>query len=399
MRNLRDIGAAVVGAGFIGTVHVEALRRLGVQVVGLLGSSPDRGAARAQDLGVPHAYADLDELLADERVRVVHITSPNEFHHSQVKAALAAGRHVVCEKPLAVSSAESAELVRLASERGVVAAVNFNLRFYPLNLHAAEVVRTGGIGAVRLISGHYFQDWLLYETDWNWRLEAERGGALRAVADIGSHWLDLAGFVTGLRVEAVMADLATFVPVRLRRQGPIETFDRAVGDGTEPVEITTEDVATILLRFEGGARASVAISQVSAGRKNSLQYQVDGASGSLAWDSEDPERLWIGHRDRPNEILLRDPARMLGAAGQLPGLPAGHAQGFADTFVALFTAIYQDVLTGHRAARPPYPTFADGHEVMRLGDAVAESARSGRWAAVQDDAGASLAGADARRAP
>lgn len=386
MPHLKGISAAVIGAGFIGTVHVEALRRLGVDVVGLLASSGERGTARAIELGVPRAYADLDDLLADDRVQVIHVTSPNEFHYSQVKAALAAGRHVVCEKPLSLTSVESAELCNLASRSGLVAAVNFNLRFYPLNLHAADVIRRGGVGDVRLVTGRYFQDWLLYETDWNWRVEAERVGPLRAVADIGSHWLDLASFLTGLRAEAVMADLATFMPVRMRPRGPIETFSRATGEATEPVEIRTEDVATLLLRYEGGARGSVAISQVSAGRKNSLQYEIDGGSASIAWDSEEAERLWIGHRDRPNEILVRDPGQLEGAARRSTRLPAGHGEGFADTFVGLFSAIYGDVARGGPADPPDYPTLADGHQALLVGDAVAESAATGRWASVRSGA-------------
>lgn len=382
MSNLQEASAAVIGAGFIGAVHIEALRRLGVRVTGLLGSTPDRGKARALQLGVPRAYANLDELLADDRVTVVHVTSPNEFHYPQVKAVLGAGRHVICEKPLAMTSSESAELLQLASARDLVAATNFNLRFYPLNLHAAHVVRGGDLGEVRLVSGRYFQDWLLYDSDWNWRLEADRGGKLRAVADIGSHWLDLTGFITGLRVEAVMADLATFIPVRLRPRERAETFGRASEVVGEPIEITTEDVATILLRFEGGARGAVAISQISAGRKNGLQYEIDAATASMAWDSEEPERLWIGHRDRPNEILLRDPATLQGAGSRLARLPAGHTEGFADTFVAIFTAIYEDVVVGQPSDRPLYPTFAAGHEAMLLADAVAESAAAGRWSTI-----------------
>jgi predicted dehydrogenase len=395
MPHLAGLHAAVIGAGFIGTVHVEALRRLGVEVVGLLSSSGERGAARAAELGIGRAYADLDELLADDRVQVVHVTSPNEFHTAQVESALAAGRHVVCEKPLSLTSAESASLCALAAGSGLVAAVNFNLRFYPLNLHAADMVREGGVGDVRLVTGRYFQDWLLYETDWNWRVDDQRPGALRAVADIGSHWLDLASFLTGLRVESVMADLATFMPVRMRPSGRIETFSRATGEATEPVSVRTEDVATVLLRFEGGARGSVAISQVSAGRKNSLQYEIDGGSASVAWDSEEPERLWIGHRDRPNEIVLRDPGQMAGAARRSTRLPAGHGEGFADTFVALFSAIYADVARGGPAERPAYPTLADGHRSLLIGDAVAESAATGRWATVRDDAPVSSATADA----
>jgi len=382
MRTIADVGAAVIGSGFIGTVHVEALRRIGVRVMGLLEESPELGVRRAGELGLPKAYATLDELLADEAVEVVHVTSPNELHHPQASAILAAGRHVVCEKPLAMTSAESADLVAKAAASDRVAAVNFNIRFYPLNQHVAALVRDGGLGEVRLVSGHYFQDWLLYDTDWNWRLEADKGGSLRAVGDIGSHWLDLTSFVTGLRVEAVMADLTTFIPVRRKPAGPVLTFSTERTAETVPVEIHTEDVATILLRYEDGARGSVAVSQLSPGRKNSLTYQVDGSDAAVAWDSEMPDHLWIGHRDRPNEILQRNPA-LMGEAGKAAArLPGGHVEGFADTFGALFRAIYADVAAGRMADRPPYATFAEGHEEMLVGDAIAESARTGRWVEV-----------------
>jgi len=382
MTRRSDIGTAVIGSGFIGTVHIEALRRIGVRVVGLLESNPELGARRSAELGLPRAYKSLDELLADDEVRVVHVTSPNELHHAQAKAILAAGRHVVCEKPLAMTSGESAELVALAKASGLVNAVNFNIRFYPLNQHVRQLVADGGIGDVRLVTGRYFQDWLLYDTDWNWRLEADQGGTLRAVGDIGSHWLDLASFLAGLRVEAVMADLTTFIPVRHKPAGPVQTFSTERAAETVPVQIRTEDVATILLRFEGGARGSVAISQLSPGRKNSLAYQIDGSSSAVAWDSEQPDSLWIGHRDRPNEQLLRNPALMNPAGAAAARLPGGHVEGFADTFGAVFTAIYDDVLAGRPSDAPRYATFAAGDEEMRIGDAVLESARSGRWAEV-----------------
>jgi len=379
MSGRRDIGAAVIGSGFIGTVHVEALRRIGVSVTGVLGSSPERAAEGATRLGLPKAYPSLAALLADDTVDVVHVTSPNELHHSQAKEILAAGRHVVCEKPLAMTSAESAGLVELAAASGRVNAVNFNLRFYPLNQHVAGLIREGGLGEVRLVTGRYFQDWLLRDTDWNWRLERARGGALRAVGDIGSHWLDLMSFLTGLRVEAVFADLATFIPVRHKPVGSVLTFSTEHAAETTPVEIDTEDVATILIRFEGGARGSVAISQLSPGRKNSLGYQIDGAASAVAWDSEAPEQLWIGHRDRANEILLRNPALMNAAGRAAARLPGGHVEGFADTFGAAFGAIYDDVIAGSPSSAPAYATFADGHEEMVLGDAVLESSRTGRW--------------------
>ena len=382
MTRRSDIGTAVIGSGFIGTVHIEALRRIGVRVTGPLESSPELGARRAEELGLPRAYASLEDLLADDTVQVVHVTSPNELHHPQVRRILAAGRHVVCEKPLAMTSAESAELVALAAASGLVNAVNFNIRFYPLNQHVASLVREGGIGEVRLVTGRYFQDWLLYDTDWNWRLEKDRGGALRAVGDIGSHWLDLTGFLTGLRVDALMADLTTFIPVRQKPAGPVLTFSTERAAETIPVEIHTEDVATILLRFEGGARGSVAISQLSPGRKNSLAYQIDGSSSAVAWDSEQPEQLWIGHRDRPNELLLRNPALMNRAGIAAARLPGGHVEGFADTFGAVFSAIYDDVLAGAPSGNRAYASFADGHEEMLVGDAVLESSRTGRWVEV-----------------
>jgi predicted dehydrogenase len=377
----RVIRAAVVGAGFIGAVHVDALRRLGVHVAGVLASTPASGAKRAAQLGVDHGYADLDALLNAD-VDAVHVASPNHLHHAQVAAILASGRHVICEKPLAVTAGESAHLAQLAADSGLVHAVNFNLRYYPVNQHASEVVRDGRAGDVRLVSGHYLQDWLLEDTDWNWRVSADLGGALRAVGDLGSHWLDLVQFVTGQRVVAAFADLATFIPERRRPTEATESFRSSQDGQTEGVAVTTEDAATILLRLSGGARGVVAISQVSPGRKNSLRYEIDGSDAAVAWDSEQPDQRWVGHRDAPNEILLRNP-RLMGALGRAASrLPAGHVEGFADTFAALFSAIYADIRAGRPSEHPSYPTFRDGHDAMLIGDAVAESARTGRWATV-----------------
>jgi predicted dehydrogenase len=381
--NRGSIGAAVIGTGFIGTVHVEALRRIGVTVRGVLGSTPERGAARADALGVAMAYPSLDDLLADDRVQVIHVTSPNDLHVSQTEAALRAGKHVVCEKPLAMTADDSAELVALAAEAGLVNATNFNIRFYPLNQHAREVIADGGLGQVRLVTGRYFQDWLLLESDWNWRLQPDRGGALRAVGDIGSHWLDLMTHVTGQHVASVMADLTTFIGKRLEPTGPVETFSTDRSAETVEREIATEDAATILLRFDGGARGAVSISQISPGRKNSLVYEIDGSDGAWGWDSEQPDQAWIGHRDRPNEILIRNPA-LMGPAGQAASaLPGGHVEGFFDTHCAHFRAIYDDVAAGRPSPSPGYATFADGHDEMLVGEAIARSSREGRWVDVE----------------
>ncbi len=383
MVSARRPGAAVIGSGFIGTVHVEALRRLGVTVHGILGSTPERASARAERLGVPRAYASLSELLSDPAVDVVHVTSPNHLHHPQVRAILAAGRHVVCEKPLAVTSAQSAELVALAAASDRICAVNYNIRFYPLNQHLHGAVGAGELGDIRLVTGRYFQDWLFRDTDWNWRLDPAAGGALRAFGDIGTHWVDLVSFITGSRVTAVLAELVTAIPVRHAPAGPVETFSTERATDTLARAMTTDDIALLLLRFADGARGSVAISQVSAGRKNSLQYEIDGSLASAAWDSETPDHLWLGHRDRPNEILQRGPALMNATGVAAASLPGGHVEGFGDTFHALFRAIYAAIEDARMPERPMFATFDDGHHEMLLGDAVLRSAREGRWVDVE----------------
>ncbi len=302
MTEIADLKAAVAGTGFIGVVHVDALRRLGIDVLGVAGSTRERAAAK----GIAPAYDSYEALLADDRVDVVHLATPNHLHYEQVAQAIAAGKHVVCEKPLAVTSEQSAELLELASRAGLVHCTNFNLRFYPLVHEARERVRGGELGDVWNVHGGYLQDWLARPTDWNWRLEPEKAGELRAIGDIGSHWMDMTQFVTGHRIVEVFADLATAIPVRERPRGEVETFASGGDDEREPVAVATEDVAHVLFRFENGARGSMVVSQVSNGRKNALRFEVDGSEGALAWDSERHEELWLGHRDRPNEMLVRN---------------------------------------------------------------------------------------------
>jgi predicted dehydrogenase len=375
---IEELRAGVVGTGFIGAVHVEALRRLGIEVVGVVGSSPERARVKA----LAPVVDSYDELLTDERVDVVHLTTPNHLHYPQVKQALEAGKHVVCEKPLAMTSEYSAELVALADRSGLVHCTNFNIRFYPQVQQARALVGDGMLGTVWNVHGGYLQDWLMLPTDWNWRLEPDKGGELRAVADIGSHWLDLVQFVTGMRVESLLADLATTIPVRQRPGGEIETFAAAEDVEREDAPMTTEDVAHILLRFEDGSRGSLVVSQVSAGRKNALRFEVDGSKGSLAWDSERNEELWLGHRGKPNELLWRDPSLFAPEARTRTRLPAGHAEGFAETFKELYRAVYTAAAAGGPPERPDYPTFVDGHWENALGDAVALSNRERRWVEV-----------------
>lgn len=375
------IRVGVIGAGFIGPAHIESLRRLGyVEVVALAGSSQEKAERKAAELFVPRAYGDFHDLIRDPDVDVVDISAPNIYHYPAARAALEAGKHVVCEKPLGMTSEESAELVELADRSGLVNAVTFNVRFYPLIQHARAMVRNGELGTIYSVHGGYWQDWLLLETDYNWRVEAAAGGALRAVGDIGSHWLDLAQFVTSQSVERVFAELDTFISVRQKPARPIETFSTAEVERI-PVSMETEDAAMIMLHLEDGTRGMVQVSQVAAGRKNRLYLEVNGSKASLAWDGERPNELWIGHRERPNEILIKDPSLMHPEGAQVARYPGGHAEGFDATHTAINRAIYDYIRAGGRASgrEPDFPTFRDGHRENVIGDCILASSRDGRW--------------------
>jgi predicted dehydrogenase len=379
-----DLRAAIVGTGFMGPTHTEGLRRLGIDVVGVLGSSPAKSRRAASDWGVARAYDSYDDLLADDDVDVVHITTPNYLHFEQARAALEAGKHVMCEKPLAMNSEETSELVSLAEETGLVAGVNYNLRFYPLNIEARDIVQRGDLGQVYSIYGSYVQDWLLYPTDYNWRVLADKGGKLRAIADIGTHWLDLVQTITGLEVEAVFADLQTVHATRQRPTGEVETFagkGQAVQE-TESIEVETEDAGAVLIRFQNGVRGSLCVSQVTAGRKNCLRYEIAGAKRALAWNSEFPNELWNGYRDRANAFLHRDPSLLSEAAQAYATYPGGHNEGYDDTFKQCFRAFYEYIAAGDRTAPEPFATFVDGHKEVVLCEAILESHQTEQWVTV-----------------
>ncbi len=377
---------ALIGSGFMGRVHAEALRRAGQDPIGMLASSADKSRVAAEELGLRKAYVSLDDLLNDGELDAVHVTTPNRLHYEMVSLALSAGKHVLCEKPLAMNAAESADLVRRAQEAGVAAGVNYNIRFYPLCLEAAAQVRQGSVGKVYHVAGSYVQDWLLREADFNWRVLAEEGGPLRAVADIGTHWLDLVHAITGLEVEAVCADLLTALPVRQRPTQAHETFQEAQAGNaaTKAVDVETEDQGGILLRFRGGARGTLWVSQVTAGRKNCLRFEVAGSQQALAWNSESPNELWIGHRDQANQTLLRDPALLTPTASAHAGYPGGHNEGFADTFKQCFRAFYGAIERGDWRESPAFPTFTDGHREILLCEAILRSHRERRWVEVPE---------------
>lgn len=381
----RTIGVGVAGTGFIGPAHVEGLRRNAIQILGLLGSTKEKTEQKAAELGIPRAYGSLDDLLADPGIDVVHLATPNHLHYPHAKAALLAGKHVVCEKPLALTSLESGELVRLAAEKKLVNAVNFNIRMYPLVHQARSIVQSGEIGDIFIMQGSYLQDWLLLPTDWNWRLETELGGTLRAVGDIGSHWLDLITFISGLHVEEVYADFKTFHPIRKKPAKPLETFTGKMLTPEDYIDqpIQTEDYATILLHYQNGVRGVLTVSQVSSGRKNRLFYEINGSQSSLGWDSERPNELWIGHRTTPNQTLMKDPSLLSPEARAVTSYPGGHNEGFPDTFKQLYAKVYDYIIGGDFSKTPDFPTFADGHYEMQLCEAIERSAHQKTWVKVK----------------
>jgi predicted dehydrogenase len=376
------ITAAIAGLGFVGRAHLDALRRIGIPLRGVLGSSPERSRAAADAFGLARPYHSMEELAADDSVQVVHLCTPNHLHFQEAGQLLRAGKHVLCEKPLALDSRESATLVALLKETGRIGAVAYNLRYYPLCQEARALIHQGAIGQVKLIHGSFLQDWLLFPTDWNWRLEAKLGGELRAVSDIGTHWLDLAMWLTDSKISDLCADLHTVLPSRRRPKGRVETFQSAAGAETEEVMISTDDYASVLLHFENEARGVMTVSQVSPGRKARLWFEVDGSEGSLVFDSESPNNLWIGRRDRACEVLPKDPALQTPESRGYAAYPGGHPEGYPDTFVQLFKDFYGYLAHGHLQAPRSFPTFETGHDELVLCEAIAESAQKRAWVSV-----------------
>ena len=381
MIDKNSLNVGIVGTGFIGPAHLEALRRNNVRVIGLAEATAELASEKAEELGITKAYPSYEKMLADPNIHVIHLATPNYLHYPHAKAALEAGKHVVCEKPLAMNSQESAELVKIARTTELVNVINFNIRFYPMAQQARQMVQNGDLGDIFILQGSYLQDWLLLPTDWNWRLEPELGGTLRAIGDIGSHWLDLMTFITGLKVKKVNADFKTFHPIRKKPLKPLETFTGKLllPEDYEDKPIHTEDYASVLLHYENGARGVLTVSQISSGRKNRIIFEINGSLSSLVWNGERPNELWIGHRSEPNQVLMKDPSLLSPEARTTVSYPGGHNEGFPDTFKQLYNKVYNYILAGDYSAQPDFPTFADGHYELVLCEAIERSAKEGEW--------------------
>src|SRR4051794_376710 len=377
----RGVRVAIAGTGFIGAVHARSARLAGASLVGVAASTPESARRAAAALGAERAFESADELVAADDVDVVHICTPNHLHVPLAEAALATGKHVVLEKPIAMDRPSAQALTDAAAKSGKIAAVPFVYRFYPTVREARERVRTGATGPLRLIHGTYLQDWLLRPTDDNWRVDEQLGGASRAFADIGSHWCDLVEFVSGHRITRLCARTMTAVPERVKSEAHA-AFQSVNGSG-EARAVGTEDAAIVQFETDGGAVGSTVISQISAGRKNRLWLEVDGAEESLAFCQEEPEALWVGRREAAT-LIKRDPEHLSAAARRYAVLPAGHPQGYADCFHAFVAEVYDAVAVG--APADGLPVFADGLRAARLTDAVLRSAREERWVDVSIEA-------------
>lgn len=380
----------LVGAGFVGPHHVDAVRRLGfVDIVAVGGSSEASAARSAEALGARRSYGSYLEMMRDPEIDVIHNATPNYLHFPITAAAIAAGKHVISDKPLALTSAKSRELLRLATEAGIVHAVTFNYRGNPLVQHARAAIAAGDIGRPHFVHGHYLQDWLLHDTDYSWRLEPDKGGVTSALGDIGSHWCDIAQHVSGLRITQVLADITTVIPVRKKPKAARNAF-AAANDTTdvELVNMQLEDMASVLVRFDNGAKGGFSVGQVCAGHKNDLLLEICGATTSLVWRQESQNDLWIGHRDRANEVLKKDPSLINDAGRAYAHLPGGHQESWADAFSNVMRDIYTFIAEGKKPGdtRPPaFATFADGLRANCLVDAMLKSAANGSvWTEVAE---------------
>ncbi len=374
---MKRMKAAIFGTGFMGRVHTEALRRLGnVEVAGIAARTEAQARRFADDLTIEGATGDYRDFLRDPAIDAVHICTPNPLHFPMAMAAMEAGKHVLCEKPLATSAGEASEMVRLAGERNVANCTFHNLRYYPQVQNMRAIREAGELGEILAVQGTYSQDWLLYDTDWNWRIEC---GPSRAFADIGTHWCDMVEHITGQRIVSLCADLQTFHRTRKKPTGSVETFSAKIprpGDYRE-VPIDTEDFASMIFRLGDRARGSMTVSQVSAGRKNRLFIEIYGTKASMAWDGEKPDELWIGQRNEPNRLIVKDPSLLNENARSFADLPGGHSEGYDDTFKQVFRRFYRTVEDRH--APVEYPTFADGLRQLHILDAVLESSRVQGW--------------------
>jgi predicted dehydrogenase len=380
---MKRIKTAIVGTGFMGKVHTENVRRLGnVEVTAVVGSRPESARKFADAMGIPVATANLQDVLDDREIAAVHICTPNVDHFPMSLAAIEAGKAVLCEKPLTMTSEQARQLVEAAKAKNAVNCVEHNLRYYPLVQQMRQMIAHGDLGEILIVQGTYSQDWLLYDTDWNWRLDAKSNGKLRVMGDVGSHWMDMIQHLTGLAITEVCADLAIFHKTRKRPKGSVETFSakKATAVEYEVFPIDTEDYGMVMLHLGDRARGAFTVSQMSAGSKNHFAFEIFGTKAGVAWNQETPDTLWIGHRNEANQLMVKDASLFYPEAASFADLPGGHSEGYDDSHKQVFKRFYAKV--ADPSAPVEYPTFEDGLRGMILLERVAESSAKRAWVRV-----------------
>jgi len=370
----------LIGPGFVATHHIDAVRRLGdVDVVAIAGSSQESAERKAREYKVDRAYGDFHALIADPDVQVIHNTTPNYLHLPVTMAALQAGKHVISDKPLAMNSEEGRTLRDAAIAAKVAHVVTFNYRGNPLVQQARGMIARGETEAVSFVHGHYLQDWMADPNVYSWRSDPAKGGVSSALGDIGSHWCDLVEHVSGLRIASVLADLTTVIPTRYSAGGSAEAFSTKSGGQRTPVQVRSEDLASVLLRFENGAKGSFSVGQVLPGHKNDLELEVNGRACSLKWKQEQQNELWIGHYNKPNSLMAKDPSLVSPEVLPYVHLPGGHQESWADAFCNLIRDAYKWIGAGGQPETKPsmLPTFDDGYRSTCVVEAMLRSHAAG----------------------
>jgi predicted dehydrogenase len=384
---MERIKAGIVGAGYIGASHIEAIRRIGfAELAAVTDANVALAKRKADEYFVPRCYDSVEELLADGKINVVHNCTPNNLHFDINKKIIEAGKHLFSEKPLARSPEESGELVKLLEKHPeVTAGVNFNYRMNPLVQEMRQRILCGDIGKVTLAHGSYLQDWLLYDTDYNWRIEPEISGPSRCVADIGSHWMDAVQHVTGAKIAEVCADLATIIPVRKKPRAQVETFSVAKAAEYEEKKIVTEDWGAVLFSMDNGARGVFHVSEVSAGHGCFFNFEIDGSEASLAWNQQTADEMWMGFRDRDNLRVMRNPNSLSPEAKEYSCLAKGHPEGWNDAFRNNIYSFYKFILDGKKLGRDEcsFATFREADRIVQLTEAIVKSSRERRWVTVE----------------
>lgn len=379
---MRTVRCGIVGFGFVGPLHAEAMMRLGfVDIAGICSPRVELVQEKARQLGLSSAtiYRRYEDLIADPAIEVVDVVTPTRLHYLVAMAAIARGKHVIVDKPLATTLDQARDMTSSARAAGVVNAVTFNYRYYPLVQQARSMVRSGEVGEIHLVHGRYLQEWLLNDTDFSWRLDPQESGQTAMIGDAGCHWFDLVEYVTGSQVASVLADFRTVIPVRKKPRASRDAFATGVGE-TDPYSVSVPDLGTMLVRFRNGAIGTFVSSPVCAGHKNDLRFEIHGANLSLSWEQEEPNRLWIGRRGQPDQVLVRDPGLLASGARPYASLPAGHTEGWPDAFRNVLRNIFAFVAdNGDSRAKDgmDFPTFEDGSRAAAISDALARSGQNG----------------------